>query len=170
MNVTMVLLRLVHLFSAVLWVGATFSMVLFISPTARAVGPDANKFMQHFSLRSGLQRWLSAAGGLTVLSGAWMYYILFGPLAPLNVGTGLAVTIGAVAGIAALFVGVQVGRTSKQIGELGEQIGAGGGPPTQEQMAQMGQLQERMGTLSATTAILMVVALAGMTLSEYFVL
>jgi hypothetical protein len=43
-----------------------------------------------------------------------------------------------------------------------------GGPPKPEQLAQMAKLQETMATRSAVNAILLTVALAGMTLSEYF--
>ena len=169
MDITMVVLRLVHLFSSVLWVGFTFGMVLFIAPSVEALGAEAQKFMQHFSQRSGVSRWMAISGGLSVLSGAWMYYRLFGPLAPLNTGTGLALTVGSLAGILALLIGSQISRTTKAIGALGASMAASG-PPEPEQLAAMGQLQERMARLTSATAILMVVALAGMTLSEYFVL
>lgn len=168
MDLTLMFLRLVHLFGAVIWVGATFSMVLFVSPTARALGAEAQPFMQHLTRRTGFQRWMSAASGLTVLSGLIMYYLLFEPMAPWNVGNGLALNIGALAGLAAMGVGIQVGRTTKRIGALGAEIAAAGGPPKPEQAAEMQGLQERMASLAAATAVLMVVALAGMTLSEYF--
>lgn len=168
MNVTLVILRLVHLFASVLWVGATFTMALFVAPTARAVGAEAGKFMTHFAKNSGMSKWLASAAGLTVLSGAGMYYILFGNgMAPMNVGTGLALNIGVLAGTIAFVLGIIVGRVARQVGELGAAMAAGG-PPKSEQMDRMAAMQEKMARLTAMNGILMVIALAGMTLSEYF--
>lgn len=168
MNVTLVILRLVHLFGSVLWVGATFTMALFIAPTAQAVGAEAGKFMTHFTKSSGISKWLASASGLTVLSGAWMYYILFGNgMAPMNVGTGLALNIGVLAGLLAFFMGMRMGRMSREVGELGAAMAAGG-PPKPEQVDRMAAMQEKMARHAVLNAILMVVALAGMTLSEYF--
>lgn len=164
----MVVLRLVHLFSAMLWVGATFTVVLFISETARALGPDAQKFMSHFTLRSRFQPVIASVSGLTVLSGLLMYYHLFGWLAPLNTGPGLALTIGALAGLAAMGVGIRMSITTNQMRRLANEMQAKGGKPKPEQLGLMAQLQEKMGKLGATNAVLMTIALAGMTLSEYF--
>ena len=42
----MALLRFVHIFSAIFWVGTTLFLVLFLEPTVRSLGPDGGKFMQ----------------------------------------------------------------------------------------------------------------------------
>lgn len=168
MDLTMVVSRIIHLFSAVLWVGTTWSMGLFIGPTAQAVGTDAQKFMQHFLLRSRFARLLTLAGMLTVASGLVMYYRLFGGLANLSTGTGLALTVGALAGIAALGVGLRMGRLINRMRTIGGEIAKAGGAPKPEQQAEVGKLQEALSKSGATNAILMVVALLGMTLSEYF--
>jgi uncharacterized membrane protein len=164
----MVFLRLIHLFAAVLWVGGTYFMTLFVAPSAAAVGADAQKFMAQFTRRSGLQRWMTSAAILTILSGLLMYGYLYRGLAPLNVGNTLALTVGALAGIAAGGIGGSIGGLTRRIGQLGEEMAKAGGPPKPEQLAQMAKLQETMATRSAVNAILLTVALAGMTLSEYF--
>ncbi len=168
MDITMVLLRLVHIFSAFLWVGTTFSMVLFIGPTAQAVGADAQKFMQYFTQKSGLSSRLTIAAFLTVGSGLWMYLRLFGGLAPLNTGSGLALTVGGIAGIGALSIGTAMGRGINQMRKISEEIAKAGGPPTPEQAAELGKLSEALARRGALNAILMSVALIGMILSEYF--
>lgn len=165
----MVVLRLIHIPTGVFWVGGVLMMVTFISRSAEAVGEDAAKFMQHFTLRSGFQQSMAISGGLTVLSGYTMYYSLFGWLAPLNTGAGLALTIGGTAGLVALLIGsIVMGRGSNRMRAIADEITSGGGPPKPEQLAEIGALQEKLGKAGAITAILMVIALFGMTLSEYF--
>jgi hypothetical protein len=162
----MVVLRIIHIFSAVIWVGTTYSMVLFIGPTAQAVGADAAKFMQHFTQKSGLTRRMSIVGGLTVLSGLLMYGKLFRGLANLSTGNGLALTFGGFFGILALGVGIRMSKTIDAMRKVGVEMA--GKPPTPEQGARLGQLQATLGKLGALNAGLMSLALLGMTLSEYF--
>lgn len=54
------------------------------------------------------------------------------------------------------------------MGNLSEEMAKAGGPPNPEQLAQMTKLQETMATRSEINAVLITIALAGMTLSEYF--
>jgi hypothetical protein len=166
MDWIMVILRIIHIFSAVIWVGTTYSMVMFIGPTAQAVGTDAAKFMQHFTQKSGLTKRMSIVGGLTVLSGLLMYGKLFRGLANLNTGNGLALTFGGLFGILALVVGTRMAGVIKAMRSLGAEMA--GKVPTPEQGARLGALQAQLGKLGAVNAILMSLALLGMTLSEYF--
>ncbi len=167
--ILMVVLRLIHIPAGVFWVGGVLMMVTFISRSAEAVGEDAAKFMQHFTLRSGFQQSMAGAGALAVVSGYTMYYSLFGWLAPLNSGAGLALTVGGFAGLIALLIGVFVmGRGSNRMREIAGEISANGGPPKSEQLTEMGALQERLSKAGGITAVLMVISLIGMTLSEYF--
>ena len=169
MNVFMVIMRLIHIPAGVFWVGGVLILVTFISRSAQAVGEDAAKFMQHFTLRSGFQQSMAGAGILTVASGYLMYYRLFGWLAPLNTGAGLALTVGGTAGIIALLIGFFVfAKGTNRMRAIADEIAASGGPPKPEQLAEMGTLQETLSRAGGITAVLMVIALIGMTLSEYF--
>ena len=169
MNIFMVVMRLIHIPAAVFWVGGVLMLVTFISSSAKAVGDDATKFMQHFTLRSGFQQSMAGAGALVVISGYLMYYHLFGWIAPLNTGAGLALTVGGLAGFIALLIGAFViGRGTNRMREIAGEIAAGGGPPKPDQLAEMGGLQERLGRAGGITAIFMVIATISMTLSEYF--
>lgn len=165
MDWLMVILRIIHIFSAVVWIGTTYTMVLFIGPTAQAIGADAAKFMQHFTQKSGLTRRLAIVGGLTVLSGLLMYGKLFKGLANLSTGSGLALTLGGLLGIIALVIGMRMSGTIKKMRSLATEMG---GAPKPEQIAAMSRLQATLGKLGSTNAIFMSLALLGMTLSEYF--
>lgn len=103
-----------------------------------------------------------------MLSGLWMYIYLFRGLAPLNTGMGLALTFGGTFGILALVVGIRMAGIIKRMTAVTGEIAKAGGPPKPEQVAEIGKLQAALGKAGALNAILMSLALIGMTLSEYF--
>ncbi len=130
MDITRIALRLIHIFAGVFWVGGAWMMSTYIGSTARALGKDAATFMQHFTLRSGFQRGLAIAAGLSVLSGSWLYYLNFGDSIVVNTGRGLALTFGATAGLTAFFVGAFViSRGTSQMRRLADSMAAGKGAP-----------------------------------------
>ena len=166
MDSYMVVLRLIHLFSSVIWAGFTFAMVLLIAPAFAPMGADGGRMILRISGTRNFRAIIPSASGLTVLSGVLLYYRLFGPMAPLNTGAGLALTVGGIAGVLAFVEGLRIDRTQRALREAAQAIGEG--KPSHEEMAKMQALQQKMGRLTATAAVLMIVALAGMTLSEYF--
>jgi hypothetical protein len=117
-------------------------------------------------------RWVlgvSAAAGLAVLTGLLLYWRASGGLRPewLSTGTGIAFTIGGLAGVTAMFVGVRVGTSSRQLAELGKRIGSAGGPPSPEDAARLAALQVRLQSLGTVTAVLLVITLLGMSSARY---
>ncbi|MBI3159240.1 MAG: hypothetical protein HYZ26_06545 [Chloroflexi bacterium] len=169
MNVPMIVLRLIHIFSALVWFGGNFTVTTFVSPTAKAVGPDSAKFMQRFATASRFSTSMAIAALLTTLSGLIMYSLLFKGIAPLNTGAGAALTFGGLFGVAAFGHGFGVQkRTSDRMVALIKAMSAAAGPPSPEQMQEMQRLQEKMAAGGAALNILFALALIGMTLSEYF--
>ena len=169
MDVVMVVMRLVHIISGVIWAGGAVAAAAFINPTAKALKQDAAPFVQHLNFVRKFPAWLGVFGTLTVLSGLVMYWRLFEGIANLNTGTGLALTVGSLAGIIAL--GMAFGvlfPTSNQLQALGKEIAAGGGPPSPEQQAQAGALQEKLMNWAVIVTVTLVIAMIGMSLSEYF--
>lgn len=166
MDWLMVSLRIVHIFAGVFWVGATYTMILFVFPTVEALGDDSKKFMQHFMQGGKFSKRMAAASGLTVLSGLLMYGKLFHGLAPLNTGSGLALTLGSLFGLLTMGMGMSTGRKTKEIQALGAEMA--GGAPKPEQVSRMAQLQASLARSGSLSAILMTLSLLGMILSEYF--
>jgi uncharacterized membrane protein len=166
MNWTMVILRLIHIFSAVIWAGYGFAMALFISPALEPMGPEGAKLMLRITTTKNFKAIIPSAAGLTVLSGLIMYGYLFHGIAPLNTGMGLALTVGGLAGILAFVDGLRIGRLTTAMENLAAVIGAK--KPSAEQAAQLGPLQEKLAKAGVTSTVLMVITIAGMTLSEYF--
>ncbi len=74
MDVLMIILRILHIFSGIFWVGTNFFMVLFLVPSLRLAGPAGGTVMgklttSRFSLTIGL------AAIITVLAGLTMYWL-----------------------------------------------------------------------------------------------
>lgn len=63
MDVYMLVLRLVHFFSGIFWVGATFAMIGFVVPTAQSLGPVYATALGWNTLfaRNCLRRWANNA-------------------------------------------------------------------------------------------------------------
>jgi hypothetical protein len=81
---------------------------------------------------------------------------------------GLCLTIGSLAGLAAFLLGsFSTGPTAKKISALGGQMQAAGGPPTPDQMAEMGRLQAKLSSSSQWGTILATIALALMAVARY---
>ena len=56
MDTYLVVLRIVHILAGVFWVGAVFTTILFLQPTARDVGPAAGPFMAHLAGKKTTRR------------------------------------------------------------------------------------------------------------------
>jgi len=170
MDVYVLVLRLLHIGGGVLWAGGVFILAGFIEPTVRALGSDASKFMQRFAGQSGFTQALSIAAIANVLAGILLYWHDSGGLqfVWITTGTGLTFTLGGLAGLGAAIVGFGVsGRAAAQMGELGKQIAAAGGPPAPEKLAQMQTLQRKLRQGGQIGAGLMIVTLLCMSLARY---
>ncbi len=169
MNFWMSALRLIHIFGGILWAGSGLFMVGFVVPASQLAGQEGQKFMQTLMGRTKYSAMMGSSALLTLLSGLVMYYILFGFLAPLNTGPGLALTVGGVAGIIAWVIGVAIhGRNGSRLQAIGAAVAAAGGPPSVEQIAEIEKIREQNAKANVISVFLFVIAIAGMTLSEYF--
>ena len=119
-------LRAVHVLLAAVWVGSTAFMVFFVMPalkdTVHAAGP-----MMGAIARKGLNAFMAVLGGLTVLSGFYLYWRLTGGFDPALSATHGAMVFGTggIAGLISLVIGgAVVGRSMKRMGELGGQASA----------------------------------------------
>ena len=169
MDYYVIILRIIHILSGVFWAGGAFALIGFVSPAAAQAGPAGGKVMQRLTLGT---RWItavSAAAGLGVLSGLLLYWRASGGLRSewLSTGTGITFTIGGLAALIALSVGIQVGGLSRRLAELGQKIEAAGGPPSPENAAQLAAFQGRLQSLGSLTVVLLVLTLLAMASARY---
>lgn len=167
-NLIMVL-RVIHIFSGVFWVGFAFFNIGFLQPAVRATGAEGQKMMGYLTQKTRLLSTVYAAATLTLLSGLLMYWILLGfRLSALRSGYGLVLTTGATAGLIAwIFAVVMIRGIFKQMATTGREIQAQGGPPSQEQADRMQALAARLGTLGNVALVFLVVAVLGMSIAQY---
>jgi uncharacterized membrane protein len=169
MNVLMIVLRVVHIFSGVFWVGVSFFNLGFLQPTVQSTGDEGHKVMQHLTAHTRFEVTAYSAATLSLLSGWLMYWNLFGfRLSVLSSGYGLILTIGAIAGtiawvIAIVFIRKVLGRMES----VGRAIEEQGHPPTPEQASELQASGAQLVRLGQWGVGFMVVALLGMSAAQY---
>jgi uncharacterized membrane protein len=170
MNLLIIALRLIHIFSGVFWTGTSFFLTASVKPAVKASGPEAGKFMGALAGPGRMTTYLGLTATATAISGLLLYWIVS---ANLNVGfitsgRGIVLTAGALSGLAAWLHGVFVtSKLARQSAALGKEIQSTEGPPPPEKLKQMKELQEKQFTNGGITAILQAVALIGMSITQY---
>src|SRR6188474_1000950 len=151
------LLRIVHILAGIIWVGGALMMAFFIGPAVGATAEAGQKFVGHLMGNLKFTNRISAAAGLTILAGFILYWIDSHGFtsAWMTSGAGRGFGIGAGFALVGLVVGIQVGRITKSMAQLGAQIQ---GKPSAEQMQQMGALQKQQVTYSNINVALLVLA------------
>lgn len=171
MNLLIVLMRVIHIFAAVIWAGTAFFLVRVILPTSQEAGPDGIKFMQRLGASGRLSRIFGMASGLTIVSGIVAYFLI--PTYRGNpfefIGPSAVLTIGAVFGLLAFLHGMLVsGPITRRSGELAKQMAARQGPPDPEQIKEAQALGAKLSTNATHSFILVMLALLFMSAAEYF--
>lgn len=164
------LLRIIHIVLGAFWFGAIIFMHAFLMPTIRALGPAGGPVMGHLGQSRKLPQWLISAGGLTILSGAFLYWRDSGGLQTSWVTTpmGMTLGLGAICALVAFLIGVTVNAPgAKRLGAIMAARGQAGGPPSPEQVAEIAQLQARMAKGQLAAVILLTLATMAMAVARY---
>lgn len=165
-----IILRLIHIFSGTIWVGAAFFTALFLEPTVRAAGAEGGRFMERLVTKTPFGKYMRIASLSTVLSGIVLYWLDSGlQMSWIASREGMIFTVGALAGLAAYVTGqFVIAPTAVRIGALGNEMAMAGGPPTTIQLDQMSTLQARAMRSGIFELILMVISVAGMAGARLF--
>jgi uncharacterized membrane protein len=167
----MIILRIIHIFAGVFWVGVAFFNIGYLQPTIRATGAEGQKVMRHLTQQTRFTSATYGSATLNMLSGLIMYWILSGfQWSFLSSGYGLVLTIGSIAGLLAWLVVIFLLRNIfSQMKAIGQQIQTQGGPPTAEQSSQMQTLGAQLIRIGQTNLVLLIIALVGMAAAQYAV-
>ena len=166
----MLVFRIIHIASGILWVGSAVFFAAFVGPTAEALGPEGGRFVLHLIRRRKAVLFFLVVSTLTAVAGGFLYWRDSGRLdvdwMQTSFGTGL--TIGAVAGLISWLIVMGVlAPTSYRIAGLGERIAAGGGPPSHEQMTRLETLQSRLKRFSLVNVVFLAIAVLAMSTARY---
>lgn len=107
MNLAIIVLRVVHIGSAILWAGGSMFIERFVQPTADELGPPAASFIARLNGR-GVALYFPFVATLTVGAGAILYWIDSDrdPFVYFTAGgSGTVFGIGGIAGLLAFLAG-----------------------------------------------------------------
>ena len=165
MNLVFIALRLIHIVAGSFWVSAAVLNAAFLIPAAKALGAEGGKFLQFVLGKLRLANYISLSAILTTLAGIALYWIRSGGLqtAWIFTSAGIILSIGAMTGIAAAILGgLHTAPIAARMENLGKEIASTGGPPKPEQLAQLQNLQAKLGQSGLWGAILLVVTIIAM--------
>jgi uncharacterized membrane protein len=166
MDIIITLLRILHVFGAVFWVGGGLFFLSVIAPTVRDAGPDGGKFMQAVARSGRLGRMFAIASGTTFLSGLILYPLLnyHSNLGNLKV---ITLSIGAVFGLLAFLHGLFVsGRMARQLTAMAQGMAGHQGPPPPEKLQAMQALGAKQGEAAVHSVIMTSLALLFMAAAQ----
>jgi hypothetical protein len=167
MSSYMLVFRILHIAAGVAWAGSVFLFVVLIQPSAQAIGPAATPFMMELLGKRKLVSWLLSLAGTTVVAGLFLYWKDWHDYASLgdfvSSGFGLALTLGAVAAIAAFLIGLFGTRPSvARLLALAARAAASEGGPPPEVAQEIPRVQARLKVLARTAFAFIVVAVLAM--------
>ena len=167
----MVVFRTLHILAGVAWVGSVFLLVLFVQPSVAAIAPAGAPFMGEFLGRRRVIDRIIGLGVVTVVAGLflyWHYVDVLGFSDWVSSSFGTTITIGMVAAIAALAIGVLGTRpNAMRLLAIGRSVAESGGPPPPETAAEMAAIQGRMKVFARSSLALLVLAVLTMAIGRY---
>ncbi|HET7921591.1 MAG TPA: hypothetical protein VFM15_02425 [Gammaproteobacteria bacterium] len=167
----MIILNLVHIVAGVFWGGAVLLLAVCIGPAVDAAGAAGSAFMHKLMVEARFAMAMGISGGLTMLSGLIMYWMVSGGLASawLTSTHGILISVGAICGIAtAVLGGAASKRAGKRMSALAAEIQAAGNAPNETQQAEMQGLKLKLRRSSVVSGWLILIAIVCMALARTF--
>jgi hypothetical protein len=155
---------------AAVWLGAMAFVSFFLMPAIQETGPAAGPVMGAL-MRRKLPVFMSSLGGLTVVTGFYLYWRFTGGFDPALSATRAAMVFGTggIAGLFALIIGgAIVSRNAKKMAGLGVQLASmPDGPARATAAAEMAAARTRAATAGRIVVVLQMIALACMAVGHY---
>jgi uncharacterized membrane protein len=169
-DVVYIVLRVLHIGSAILWAGASALFFFYIEPSINKLGPAAEPFVDEILNRRKAPIYFAATSTVAVLAGLALYYRQAGGFQLWTTTPGLIYTVGAIAAIFAWIGGnVLIVPAVKNVGAIGQEMKNAGGPPSGELMGRMHAAQARLRTIGMWDLLLIGIAILCMESARAFV-
>jgi hypothetical protein len=162
-------LRVLHVLLAATWLGATVFMSFMLMPVIEQSGPAGGQIMVGMH-RKGLTAFFGALGGLTVLTGIYLFWRFTGGFDPVvsRSNAGIAYGIGGAAGLLATIIGGSVvGRSANKVVDLMGQLSTLPDAQKGAVIQDVDALRQRMKSFGLVVVILQVIALTTMAVGHY---
>ncbi len=171
MDAYMIVFRIIHIVSAILWFGAATFYSGFVGPSLASIGPQAaNTFYNYLVRRRRAVAFFLTVSTLTVVAGGFLYWRDSSGLDLdwITTSVGIGFTVGAIFGIVSwLLVLSIIAPTALRLAALGEQVAASGAPPSAEQTASLQAMSSRLRGFSILLIALLGVAAIAMSTARY---
>ena len=168
-----IVFRIVHIGAGIVWVGSVFFLVVFVQPTVAAIAPAGAPFMSELLGARRLVDRILVIASVTIAAGVILYLRDmndaggFGDL--LGTNSGVALTVGGVAGVAAYLVGLFGTRPNVQrLLAIGREIASSDGPPAPDLAAKVPPLQDLIRTLARISLGLLGITVVAMATARYW--
>ncbi len=166
-TILLVVLRLLHIVSAVAWIALGATMTLYVAPAAVKAGETGYRYLKTLFTRTAFTRLIPMVAGLTTLAGILLYVVgagRFGPIGSAVLG------IGAVAGlIATIHGGALTGRATTALTKVLETVPEGNQTIPAATLTELNNLATTLLGHARISLVLMVVALVCMGSARYLV-
>jgi hypothetical protein len=163
------LMRVLHVVLAGVWLGAAFFASVFLIPTIAQTGAAGGQVMSAL-VRRGLVPFMASIGGMTVLTGIYLFWRFTGGFDPVVSASraGMAFSIGALAGVIALIIGGSIiGRSAKKLDAIAAKLSSASVNERTAMTNEMDVLRGKMQTFSRIALVLLIIAMAAMALGHY---
>jgi hypothetical protein len=170
MDLLLIVLRIIHVGSAMAWFGGAVVGSFFLYPAAQSLGPAGQPFMDHLMNRRRLGVFFPIVALLTILSGAALYWRDSNGLALawISSSSGLTFTIGGLAAIVALVGGfVLIGPSVAEQTAVRNELAASGGAPSIAQTERLERADRRMKLANRIDLPLILLAGLAMAVGRY---
>ena len=166
----LIVFRIIHVGSAMIWFGGAIIGAFFLQPTAAALGQAGQPFMDHLMKRRRMGMFFPIVAALTILGGTALYGRVSGGLQVswITSPTGLAFTIGGLAALVA-FVGglVLIGPAIGEQTAVQAELTRGDGMPTESQRQRLARAEGRLRLANRLDLPLLLVAGLTMAVGRY---
>lgn len=169
MDTLMIVLRVIHIFGGVYWVGASFFMAFLLSPAIKAAGSHGTRTLARLLDATYYATAFPVAAISTTLAGMILYYKISDGfnLDWMESTGGVVLSIGSVAGLLAMgHGGAALGSRTSRAAEMVKNFGLDG--PTPQQEAEFLTLMEETDRHTKISLVLMLIALFCMATARYF--
>jgi uncharacterized membrane protein len=169
MTIELLILRLVHVVGGIFWVGGTLLTTFFLIPAIGAMGPAGGQVFAAVQRRK-LSTFMFAAALLTVFSGLRLLWITSGGFSSAYFATapGMGFSTAGGSALVALLLGMLVARpAAMRAARLGGTMAAAPAERRSEIAAEVAVLRRRSAVFGTATAVLLLLAAAGMSVARY---
>jgi uncharacterized membrane protein len=166
MNTLIIVLRLIHIFGGIFWVGGALYVGFVVIPSLNATAEAGQKVLGYIMTQSKSTMLMMTAAISTVTAGFILYGIdsswFTSPW--MHAGAGAGFAIGGFFGLIGFVAGLMVPSTGKALGKLAAQIQ---GAPTPEQAAQLAALRKRQALISKVNTYSLIITAIFMSTARY---